>query len=113
MVATSDRMATLYNDRSVLENHHVATAFSMLLEKDGSRNFLVNLTKEEYKAFRELTIELVLSTDLQTNHFALMTKFKSKVSGLSVFEPTTVGEDKVLLLKMMIKCAGNYLFYYL
>lgn len=93
-----------------MENHHVATAFSLLLAKNGELNFLNNLTKEEYKAFRELAIELVLSTDLQTNHFALMTKFKSKVStGVILFEPSSVAEDKVLLLKMMIKCAGRNL----
>ena len=54
--------------------------------------------------FRDLVIELVLSTDLQTHHFALMTKFKSKVNTKS-FDPNGIAEDRTLLWKMMLKCA--------
>jgi len=31
MVATRDRLALRYNDRSVLENHHIAIAFDTML----------------------------------------------------------------------------------
>lgn len=38
--------AILYNDRSVLENHHISAIFRMM--QDEEMNILVNLTKDEF-----------------------------------------------------------------
>lgn len=38
--------AILYNDRSVLENHHISAVFRMM--QDDDMNILVNLTKDEF-----------------------------------------------------------------
>ena len=40
-------MALLYNDRAVLENHHIAAAFRIVREEE--HNILCNLSKEEYR----------------------------------------------------------------
>eukprot|EP01084_Bolivina_argentea_P030886 57180_1 len=55
-------LAIRYNDRSVLENYHLSTAFQLL--RDPNNNFLKTLTKTEYKYVRETVIEMVLGTDL-------------------------------------------------
>ena len=44
-------VALLYNDRSILENHHLTTTFQ-ILRKDEC-NILSNFTSEQYKSFRE------------------------------------------------------------
>ncbi len=69
--------AVLYNDRSVLENHHAAASWS-LLKSDDNFNFLVNLEASEWKRFRYMVIENILATDL-SKHFPILADFSSKV----------------------------------
>lgn len=40
--------AILYNDRSVLENHHVSAAYR-LLQDDEEMNILSNLSKDDWR----------------------------------------------------------------
>lgn len=40
-------VAILYNDRSVLENHHVSAAYKLMAEED--MNILVNLNKDDWR----------------------------------------------------------------
>ena len=49
-VSTQSPLAILYNDKSVLENHHLATAWK-ILKKD---NILVPLADDESEYFRDL-----------------------------------------------------------
>ncbi|MEQ2207186.1 Calcium/calmodulin-dependent 3',5'-cyclic nucleotide phosphodiesterase 1A [Xenoophorus captivus] len=54
----ASEVAILYNDRSVLENHHVSAAYKLMAEED--MNILVNLNKEDWRfalahAYNELT----------------------------------------------------------
>lgn len=69
--------AVLYNDRSVLENHHAASAWSLYLSRP-EFNFLVNLDHVEFKRFRFLVIEAILATDLK-KHFDFLAEFNAKV----------------------------------
>ncbi|KAJ3192530.1 hypothetical protein HK101_006359 [Irineochytrium annulatum] len=103
LINTSDAKAMLYNDRSVLENHHISSAFRILVSPEC--HFLANLPKDDYKQIRELVIDLVLATDLQTQHFSIMSMFKNKVSLTNKFDPREDLEDRTLLYKMMLKCA--------
>lgn len=100
-----DSKALLYNDRSVLENHHIAAAFTVLMSPENDCNFLSHLSREDFKNFRETVIELVLATDLQTQHFAMLSMFKNKIYVTETFDPQNNREDRLLLWKMMIKCA--------
>lgn len=72
-----DLQAILYNDRSVLECHHAASAWALLFA-DQRNAWLVNLDKSEFKRFRFLVIEAILATDLK-QHFELLSEFNSKV----------------------------------
>lgn len=69
--------AVLYNDRSVLENHHAAAAWNLFMSRP-EYNFLVNLDHVEFKHFRFLVIEAILATDLK-KHFDFVAKFNAKV----------------------------------
>lgn len=92
-------LATLYNDRSVLENHHCAQAFELMR----SRNFdiLSALTSEQRKTVRETVIQMVLSTDMSL-HAKILGKFKSRIEGDVDFSDR---EDVRLALQLAIKCA--------
>lgn len=72
--------ALLYNDRSVLENHHAASAWNLFMSRP-EYNFLVNLEHVEFKRFRFLVIEAILATDLK-KHFDFLAEFNAKVSSL-------------------------------
>ncbi len=70
--------AVLYNDRSVLENHHA----SLCLEPvsfPARVQLLCSLDHVEFKRFRFLVIEAILATDLK-KHFDFLAEFNSKVS---------------------------------
>nr|XP_047917369.1 calcium/calmodulin-dependent 3',5'-cyclic nucleotide phosphodiesterase 1A isoform X1 [Anser cygnoides] len=65
-IQTRSDVAILYNDRSVLENHHVSAAYRLMQEEE--MNILANLTKDDWRELRSLVIEMVLSTDM-SGHF--------------------------------------------
>ena len=56
--ATKHELAILYNDVSVLENHHVAAAFKLLKTKE--LDWTKTMALEDYKDFRETVVGMVL-----------------------------------------------------
>uniref|UniRef100_A0A3B3CEM6 Phosphodiesterase n=1 Tax=Oryzias melastigma TaxID=30732 RepID=A0A3B3CEM6_ORYME len=104
LVATSAPQALLYNDRSVLENHHAASAWNLFMSQP-EYNFLVNLEHVEFKRFRFLVIEAILATDLK-KHFDFLTEFNAKVGdeGVSGIDWTNEN-DRLLVCQMCIKLA--------
>jgi len=70
----------LYNDRSVLENHHASSAWR-LMQSDARFSWLANLDYADFKRFRFIVIEAILATDLK-RHFDLLSEFNAKVSFL-------------------------------
>ncbi|KAM4734214.1 cGMP-inhibited 3',5'-cyclic phosphodiesterase 3A-like [Anableps anableps] len=104
LVATSAPQAVLYNDRSVLENHHAASAWNLFMSHP-EYNFLVNLDHVEFKRFRFLVIEAILATDLK-KHFDFLAEFNAKVGD----DPSTGIDwsnenDRLLVCQMCIKLA--------
>ncbi|XP_061826280.1 cGMP-inhibited 3',5'-cyclic phosphodiesterase 3A-like isoform X2 [Nerophis lumbriciformis] len=104
LVATSAPQAVLYNDRSVLENHHAASAWNLFLSRP-EFNFLANLDHVEFKRFRFLVIEAILATDLK-KHFDFLAEFNAKVGD----DPSTGIDwsnenDRLLVCQMCIKLA--------
>ncbi|KAJ3021730.1 High affinity cAMP-specific 3',5'-cyclic phosphodiesterase 7A [Thoreauomyces humboldtii] len=102
LVETHDPKAILYNDRSVLENHHLATAFTVMMRDD--TNILENMDHDDSHRFRELVIGMVMATDI-SEHFTTLSLFKNKTSGTSPFDPTNNAGDRFALFQMFIKCA--------
>ncbi|XP_030650274.1 cGMP-inhibited 3',5'-cyclic phosphodiesterase B [Chanos chanos] len=104
LVATNAPQAVLYNDRSVLENHHAAAAWSLFLSRP-QFNFLVNLDHVEFKRFRFLVIEAILATDLK-KHFDFLAEFNAKVNDVnSPGIDWTNENDRLLVCQVCIKLA--------
>ena len=97
LMASSDKMALLYNDKSILENHHCAASFEVLSRTQC--NFLGSLDRADFKSVRENVVDMVLATDL-AQHFSLLTMFKKKVLTVESFDPVGTREDRVLLMQM-------------
>ncbi|XP_053385737.1 dual specificity calcium/calmodulin-dependent 3',5'-cyclic nucleotide phosphodiesterase 1C-like [Mercenaria mercenaria] len=76
-IQTSSEVALLYNDRAVLENHHISAGFQIMRAEES--NILSNLSKEEYREFRNLVIDMVLATDM-SYHFQQIKNMKNLLS---------------------------------
>uniref|UniRef100_A0A8C6EKD6 Phosphodiesterase 1C n=1 Tax=Microcebus murinus TaxID=30608 RepID=A0A8C6EKD6_MICMU len=95
LVKTSFRSdpAILYNDRSVLENHHLSAAYR-LLQEDEEMNILVNLSKDDWREFRTLVIEMVMATDMSC-HFQQIKAMKTALQ-----QPEAIEKPKALSLML-------------
>ena len=62
LIESNDKNALNYNDSTVLENHHVATSFHILHNKE--YNILKNFSKQDYKKVRKLMVDAILATDM-------------------------------------------------
>ncbi|KAJ3274443.1 cAMP-specific 3',5'-cyclic phosphodiesterase 4D [Borealophlyctis nickersoniae] len=102
LISTADSRALLYNDKSVLENHHCAAAFEVLLRDDC--NFLKGVETKTWRRVRESVVDMVLATDL-AQHFSLLTMFKKKVLTGDEFDPVGSREDRGLMMQMLMKCS--------
>ncbi|XP_046729283.1 cGMP-inhibited 3',5'-cyclic phosphodiesterase A isoform X2 [Silurus meridionalis] len=104
LVATSAPQAVLYNDRSVLENHHAASAWNLFMAH-AEYNFLESLDNVDFKRFRFLVIEAILATDLK-KHFDFLAEFNAKVGheGCSGIDWSNEN-DRLLVCQMCIKLA--------
>ncbi|KAM9789100.1 dual specificity calcium/calmodulin-dependent 3',5'-cyclic nucleotide phosphodiesterase 1A [Neosynchiropus ocellatus] len=74
-IQTRSDTAILYNDRSVLESHHVSAAYR-LLQDDDEMNILYNLSKDDWRELRALVVEMVLATDMSC-HFQQVKAMKN------------------------------------
>uniref|UniRef100_A0A1I7Z0K2 Phosphodiesterase n=1 Tax=Steinernema glaseri TaxID=37863 RepID=A0A1I7Z0K2_9BILA len=98
LVAAEDPKAILYNDRSVLENHHAAESWKLLQKPENF--FIETLDSDEMKRFRFLVLEHILATDLKL-HFDLIMQFTEKTAEMNL----TDEGDKLLIGQMLIKFA--------
>nr|XP_027203774.1 calcium/calmodulin-dependent 3',5'-cyclic nucleotide phosphodiesterase 1A-like isoform X1 [Dermatophagoides pteronyssinus] len=73
-IMSGSEISLLYNDRSVLENFHISEAFRVMRKDDA--NIVANLSREEYREFRSLIIEMVIATDMST-HFQQIKTLKT------------------------------------
>uniref|UniRef100_A0A914L2M1 Phosphodiesterase n=3 Tax=Meloidogyne incognita group TaxID=654580 RepID=A0A914L2M1_MELIC len=99
LVASEDKKAILYNDRSVLENHHAAESWK-LLTSQSSYNFIENLDSAETKRFRYLVLEYILATDLK-QHFDIIVQFNERAPSMDLSNES----DRMLISLMIIKFA--------
>lgn len=81
LVATRHPLAVLYNQQSVLENHHIATA--MALTSRPELDWISPLPAADQAELRKAMIELVLATD-PTTHMPFMKRFTEDVAAQTV-----------------------------
>lgn len=54
---SDSELALMYNDSSVLENHHLAVGFKLLQEENC--DIFQNLTKKQRQSLRKMVIDIV------------------------------------------------------
>uniref|UniRef100_A0A3B3HE60 Phosphodiesterase n=1 Tax=Oryzias latipes TaxID=8090 RepID=A0A3B3HE60_ORYLA len=106
LINTNSELALMYNDESVLENHHLAVGFKLLHQENC--DIFQNLTKRQRQSLRKLVIEMVLATDM-SKHMTLLADLKTMVetkkvtsSGVLLLDHYT---ERIQLLKNMVHCA--------
>ena len=57
LINTSSELALMYNDESVLENHHLAVAFKLLQNPDC--DIFVNMSRKQKQTLRKMVIDMV------------------------------------------------------
>ena len=65
LIAMKHTKSIRYNDKNVLENHHCAIAFKLLL--DPQNDIFELLSEAQYWNVRQIIIKMILSTDI-TDH---------------------------------------------
>ncbi|KAF7629988.1 Phosphodiesterase [Meloidogyne graminicola] len=112
LMNTRQRLAILYNDHSILENHHVALAFQLTLSQPGV-NIFAQMPREDFVQLRQAVIDMVLATDM-SRHFEHLAKFQQLMAILpgndeEENEQEEEEEDRdtnsMIICRMMVKCA--------
>lgn len=73
LVRFQDELAMKYNDSSPLENHHIAAAFSVMVQKP--YDIFSNTSVDKFTLVRKQIIEMVLATDMKL-HFNILGRFR-------------------------------------
>ena len=60
---SGSELALMYNDESVLENHHLAVAFKLL--QNPTCDIFVTLSKKQRQTLRKMAIDMVRKIDFQ------------------------------------------------
>ncbi|XP_073780206.1 3',5'-cyclic-AMP phosphodiesterase 4B isoform X4 [Danio rerio] len=106
LINTNSELALMYNDESVLENHHLAVGFKLL--QGENCDLFQNLSKKERQTLRKMVIHMVLATDM-SKHMSLLADLKTMVetkkvtsSGVLLLDNYT---DRIQVLRNMVHCA--------
>ncbi|XP_069367175.1 3',5'-cyclic-AMP phosphodiesterase 4C isoform X3 [Paralichthys olivaceus] len=106
LINTNSELALMYNDSSVLENHHLAVGFKLLQEDNC--DIFQNLSKKQRQSLRKMVIDMVLATDM-SKHMNLLADLKTMVETKKV---TSLGvllldnySDRIQVLQNMVHCA--------
>ncbi|OBZ86906.1 3',5'-cyclic-nucleotide phosphodiesterase regA [Choanephora cucurbitarum] len=103
LINSSNPLATLYNDRSVLESLHSMTLFQ-LLNKHGLIDLIGGLHSEDYKAFRKTVVSSILATDMSL-HLEYVAKIKEQAIRFHQNQVEPNDLERNLLCSALIKCA--------
>ena len=98
---SGSKLAILYNDTTVLENHHSALDIT-LTQSDQRLNILANLESDVYKVVRSGIIDVVLATDM-SKHFLHVNKFCSQ-HHLALETPNISGRETSSVRAHLLMC---------
>lgn len=106
LVNSGSELALMYNDESVLENHHLAVAFK-LLQQEGC-DFLQNLPSKSRQMLRRMVIDIVRATDM-SRHMSLLADLKTMVETKKVAGSVVLlldnYSDRIQVLQNIAHCA--------
>lgn len=104
LINTRSDLARIYNDRSVLENHHVASAFA-IMNRSAKYNILLSFAPEQRNAVRANIISLVLSTDM-SHHFQHIAKLNETLQDPEQLDlDCNEREERRFILELALKMA--------
>ncbi|CAD8181295.1 unnamed protein product [Paramecium octaurelia] len=104
-VNAQTKLALLYNDKSVLENHHIAVTYKLLALKQC--DFLGSIPRADKIMIRKYIVNNVLATDNQF-HFKLLNDIEIKF-GQSLGDPKIFkSDDNKLLLSGFLTHAADF-----
>lgn len=103
LVKTKNKKAIRYNDNSVLEHHHLAAAFGIMM--DQNCDITMSLTEDQFWLLRVLVINMVMSTDL-SKHERILGTFFTHMSRTS-FPNDEKDKDIVLSMALLVGDVGN------
>jgi hypothetical protein len=98
-IHSRSKLALRYNDRSPLEQHHLAKMFSIVYKH--KINIFESFSIDTFNEIRYIIIECILATDMKV-HFSLLAKFNNIVENNEKISPK---EMKELSLCMLIHAA--------
>jgi len=101
-IRTGAPVAITYNDKSVLENHHISAAFRILQRDDC--NIFEGVTEEKYRQVRDNVIAMVMATDM-SSHFQHIAAFKASVTAKGGSFSVTETADKTRLMELVLHFA--------
>jgi len=95
-INSMSKISMLYNDISVLENHHCAITFDLLIKNKIDKDFSLN----NFKEFRKTIIDCILSTDM-LKHNELIGNFHN----FDMSKETYTFEEQLLVSQIILHCA--------
>lgn len=102
LINTRNETAMVYNDVSVNENMHLATAFK-ILRRPGN-DLWEHLTPDQYRFLRRTVIQIVLATDM-AGHSDLLQAFNANLKLLGPDIESWGADQRNLALRMCVHCA--------
>jgi len=103
LVSTKSALAMLYNDQSVLENHHCCRAFQIMSHREVG--LLEHLPQEKYFRLRKVIISNILATDM-AKHAEYVARLRKLTEGGNATDGP-LNKDVQLEMEILIKCADT------
>jgi len=95
-INSMSKRAIIYNDMSVLENHHCSVTFELFIKNDMDKCF----GPADFKEFRKTVIDCILSTDI-SKHNDLINNFKS----FDMSKCTFTIKEQIQIAQFILHCA--------
>lgn len=110
LVETNHALATMYNDRSILENRHVSCLYTLVSEHVEADVFQF-LDKDSWREVRKIIIESILHTDM-VKHFGMVSKMEifyelhaSEIKADNRDSLFNDPDDRYFLFALILHCA--------
>lgn len=101
-VNSKSQLALRYNDKSVLEQHHAAVTFEILMDEDS--NIFQGLTSEMSRDIRKLIITAIMGTDM-SKHYSILTNINARCNDIIDNPIGTITKDKENFAQFLLHSA--------
>lgn len=101
-VNSRSTLAIYYNDKSVLEQHHAAVTFEILMSEDC--NIFENLSRESFREIRKIIITAIMGTDM-TKHYSILTNINARAKDITTSPIGSLCKDYEKLSQFILHAA--------